>query len=263
MIGIISGSGISRWPGLVDRRLHHAETRFGTINVTIGTIDNTEVAHVSRHGPSHERLSHQVNHKANLTALIDLGVEAVIGCSACGAVQPSLEPGSIIVFDELFFASNRMPDGSLCSWYDTPGHEARGHWIFDYPFSAALRESLISAGKGLDAKIVNSGVYGHVDGPRFNSRTEIYAMATCGVDAISQTGGPETVLAGEAGLPYALLGYVTDYANGVTKDPEPIEALLNRMHVSGERLADLIRTALPLLNVQGLQPAGEVFRVGS
>ena len=33
--------------------------------------------------------------------------------------------------------------------------------------------------------------------------------------AVSQTAGPETVLAGEAEIPYALLGYATDYANGV------------------------------------------------
>ena len=35
----------------------------------------------------------------------------------------------------------------------------------------------------------------------------------------------ETVLAGEAEIPYALIGYATDYANGVAEEPTPIERL--------------------------------------
>ena len=61
----------------------------------------------------------------------------------------------------------------------------------------------------------DGGCYGHVDGPRFNTRTEIAHARGGGVTAVSQTAGPETVLAGEAEIPYALLGYATDYANGV------------------------------------------------
>ncbi len=156
-----------------------------------------------------------------------------------------------------------MPDDSLCTWFDTPGQKGRGHWIFDHPFSDDLRNSLLTAGKESEAKILTSGVYGHVDGPRFNSRTEISALAALGVTAISQTGGPETVLAGESQLPYALVGYVTDYANGVANTPEPIEALIARMRVSADRFAELIRAALPLVNAHTPQPAGEVFQVES
>ena len=46
-------------------------------------------------------------------------------------------------------------------------------------------------------------------------------LAASGVSAVSQTAGPETVLAGEAGIPYALLGFVTDYANGVSAPSRP------------------------------------------
>ena len=44
-----------------------------------------------------------------------------------------------------------------------------------------------------------------------------------GVTAVSQTAGPETVLCGEAELPYALLGFLTDYANGVKDEATPVE----------------------------------------
>ena len=58
----------------------------------------------------------------------------------------------------------------------------------------------------------DGGCYGHVDGPRFNTKAEIRGLAAAGVTAVSQTAGPETVLAGEAELPFALVGYATDYA---------------------------------------------------
>ena len=80
--------------------------------------------------------------------------------------------------------------------------------------------------------IRDGGVYGHVDGPRFNTRAEIRGLAACGVTHVSQTGGPEAVLCGEAELPYALLGYATDYANGVTDEATPVQTLLDMMAAS-------------------------------
>ena len=49
---------------------------------------------------------------------------------------PSSNSGSLVIFDDLHFISNRLPDGSLCTFYDTPGDPARGHWILHGgPFS--------------------------------------------------------------------------------------------------------------------------------
>ena len=78
----------------------------------------------------------------------------------------------------------------------------------------------------------DGGCYGHVDGPRFNTRAEIRGLAAAGVTAVSQTAGPETVLAGEAELPFALVGYATDYANGVQAEATPVERLLELIAAS-------------------------------
>jgi len=48
--------------------------------------------------------------------------------------------------------------------------------------------------------------------PRFNTPSEIAQLAACGVTAVSQTAGPETVLCGELELPFGLIGFVTDFA---------------------------------------------------
>ncbi|WP_137123275.1 MTAP family purine nucleoside phosphorylase [Segeticoccus rhizosphaerae] len=261
-IGLLTGSGAHDWPGLHDAARRTVATEHGPVDVVEGTVAGAEVVQVSRHGPAHERLSHQVTHKANLAALLGEGVDAVIAVTVCGAVDPTLEPGTLVVFDDLYFPTNRLPDGSACTWFDQPGAAGRGHWIFDRPFSEPLRQALLQGhpDAGILSTVHDGGCYGHVDGPRFNTRTEIAALAQVGVTAVSQTAGPEVVLAGEAGLPLALVGFVTDYANGVASEPEPVQALLARLADSATHLARLVERALP--HVGDLTGAGVVHRVG-
>lgn len=260
-VGLITGSGSYAWPGLADPRPLTVATGYGTADVTEGTIGGVPVVHLSRHGAGHARLSHQVAHRANLAALRERGVDCLLSLTVCGAVDPTLAPGSLVVFDDLYFPANRLPDGSMCTWFDVPGAAGRGHWIVDRPFSEGIRTALLTAGAAGAAGPVPvraGGCYGHVDGPRFNTRTEIAALAGLGVTAVSQTAGPEVVLAGEAELPMALAGFVTDYASGVSDVPEPVEALLARMAASTGVFAALVEAALPLL--AAVRPAGVVYR---
>ena len=106
----------------------------------------------------------------------------------------------------------------------------------------------------------DGGCYGHVDGPRFNTKAEIRGLAATGVTAVSQTAGPETVLAGEAQLPFALVGYATDYANGVQAEATPVERLLELIAASTGTFARLLEAALPRIDAAALAPAGVVYR---
>ena len=231
-VGLITGSGAYSWPSLEHASAGTADTRYGTVPITRGTVGQVEVVHLARHGHGHARLSHQVQHRANLAALVDCQVDALISMTVCGAVDAALTPGSLLVFDDLYFPDNRLPDGSPCTWHDQPGARGRGHWIFDRPFCEPLRRRALAVAANQRVPAVDGGCYGQVAGPRFNSRTEIRALASAGVAAVSQTAGPEVVLAGEAELPMLLLGYVTDYANGVTDGPQPIEELQRHLHAS-------------------------------
>jgi 5'-methylthioadenosine phosphorylase len=226
--------------------------------VSFGRVAGVELAHVSRHGAGHTRLSNHVEHRANLSALRAAGVDCLFSFTVCGATRRELRLGSLVVFNDFYFPSNRLPDGALCTWYTGAGQSGRGHWIFDDPFSSPLRSCLITAAEGLDLAVEGSGCYGHVDGPRFNSRAEIAALRSAGVTAVSQTAGPEVVLAGEACLPMVLVGYLTDYANGVNEPAEPVEALLGRIATSTEVFGSLLASALPAL--ENVEPAGIVHR---
>jgi purine nucleoside phosphorylase len=261
-IGIITGSGTHALPEFDEAEAVDLETPFGACSVTRGRYGGVEALHVSRHGAGHIRLSNHVTHRANIWALKELGAEAVIGCTACGAVDPTLELGSLVVFEDLHFASNRLPDGSLCTFFTEPGDPMRGHWILHGgPYSAAVREALIAGATAAGHPFRPTGAYGHVDGPRFNTPTEIAQLAACGVVAVSQTGGPETTLCGELELPFGLIGFVTDYANEVRPgETTPVGTLLHLMERSRSIFADVLLQALPALERSSPSAAGVMAR---
>ncbi|MGI8903238.1 MAG: MTAP family purine nucleoside phosphorylase [Solirubrobacteraceae bacterium] len=263
-IGIITGSGTYALPGFEAAEAVTLETPFGQAAATRGSYGETDAIHVSRHRVGHVRLSNHVNHRANIWALRELGATMVIGCTACGAIDPTLELGSLVVFDDLHFVSNRLPDGSLCTFFTEEADAARGHWILHGgPFSEGLRSVLLAAATQAGHPARARGTYGHVDGPRFNTPSEIAQLAACGVTAVSQTAGPETVLCGELELPFALLGFVTDYANEVKPgEPTPVATLIGLMGTSTTIFAEVLHGALVRLAAPApaSAPAGTVYR---
>jgi len=259
-IGIITGSGTYALPELEADAPGRVATPFGDALVSEGRFAQADVLHVARHGEGHRRLSSAVTHQANIWALRERGAQAILAVTVCGSLDPDLELGTLIVFDDLHFLANRLPDGSLCTLHTEPGARGRGHWIFDLPFSEPLRAALLRGAADSGLAVRDGGCYGHVDGPRFNTRSEIRALMGAGVTAVSQTAGPETVLAGEAGVPYALVGYATDYANGVKPDdPTPVAELVRLIGASTEVFGRLLETAVPHAVAAAPEPVGTHF----
>jgi purine nucleoside phosphorylase len=260
VIGILTGSGTYALPGFEGAGPEEVATPFGPAFVSTGSFAGAQVLHVARHRAGHRLLSSQVTHQANVWALRELGALGVLAVTVCGALDPELELGSLVVFDDLHFLANRLPDGSICTLHTEPGTPGRGHWIFDRPFSPMLRAALLEGAREARHPVRDGGCYGHVDGPRFNTRTEIRMLQQAGVTVVSQTAGPETVLCGEADLPYALIGYATDYANGVSPEPTPVEELVRLIGASTQTFAETLAAAVPRAAAATLEPTGTHYR---
>src|SRR3954447_18744242 len=146
-VGIITGSGTYSLPELEAGEPEDVETEWGPVRVTRGAFAGVDVVHVSRHGEGHVRLSNHVTHRANVAALKDAACDAVLAVTVCGAVDPSVTLGSLIVFDDLHFTANRLADGSLCTFHLEPGDADRAHWIYEDPYSEELRRALLEGAR--------------------------------------------------------------------------------------------------------------------
>lgn len=257
MISYIVGSGFYDQPGFSPVEV---ATRHGSVKVWLGEAGGRPMALVSRHGPGHERLSNQVNHRANLLALKQVGATAVVSCSVCGVLRSDWAIGRPLLAMEMYFPSNRLPEGELCTVFDQPGEPGRGHLIAGSLLDGALSAAIAQVWRehGLAPA---EGVYGHVDGPRLNTKTEIKALRAAGVDFISQTCGPEAVLANELELPYALAAFGVDHANGVVDPPTPPEVLGANLGAGTKAFRTLIESLAEPAG--GFRFANFVYRFGT
>ena len=257
-VGIITGSGTYELPG--ERETRVVENRFGEVEVSLFSAGPWTVGSISRHQKNHRHLPHTIPHQANLTALSELGARAVLATTVVGAVDPGVRLGRPVLFDDLFFPTNLLPNGAECTIFTEPGDPIRGHLIWDEPFAPRLRRKLELATEDLGLEAAVGGVYGHTNGPRFESRAEVRWLATAGVTAVSQTCGPEAVLAGELELPYALVGFPVNYATGISHSRrEDLDGLLA---LSTEVLPRVVLRTLEMLEEEDLTfDHGYVYRV--
>ncbi|WDE98457.1 MTAP family purine nucleoside phosphorylase [Lentisphaera profundi] len=234
MIGIITGSG------LYDLALENVENclisnKFGQVTLVKACFKGVPVVFYSRHGKNHERLPNMLNYRAYMLAMKELGVDRIIATTVCGVCKSDIPLAKLLLFNDVFFPDNRLPSGELCSIYTAENDPQRGHLI---------AASLIHQGFQKDLSqfdTVKNLTYGHVNGPRLNSKSEINFIANY-ADVISQTCGPEAVLAGELVIPYLLLGFGIDYANGVNSEPTSIDELNANMLKSPKVFKEAINT---------------------
>ncbi len=258
-VGVVTGSGLYSFPGEVHEE--RVETVFGEALVSVGQVGRWRVGAIPRHGPGHRYLPHQVKYQANFAALSQLGARAVLATTVVGAVDPALVLGRPVLFDDLFFPDNRLPNGKDCTIFVEPGDPERGHLILDEPFSPHIRYRVAQAAKKLKLEPTIGGVYGHTNGPRFETRSEIRSLADSGVTAVSQTCGPEAVLAGELKIPYALIGFPVNHATGVG-EPETKEDLDRRLALSKETLPRLLLRTIETLEEEDFAfDYGYVYRM--
>ena len=116
--GILGGTGLYEMDGLEISEEIQLETPFGTPSDSymVGNLEGIPVAFLSRHGRGHRHLPHELNYRANIYGFKMLGVDYLIGVSACGSLQEEYRPGDIVIPDQLF---DRTRNRAL-SFFDDP-----------------------------------------------------------------------------------------------------------------------------------------------
>lgn len=208
---VIGGTGLYALDELLDRVQITPTSTYGALSgpITVGTWHGQRVAFLARHGADHSIAPHRVNYRANLDGLRQLGVRSVVAVNAVGGIAEDCGPQVLAVPDQLI----DYTQGRISSFSDQPG-VAVEHIDFSDPYSEPLRQQLLQAAQSAGVAVRAGGVYGCTEGPRLETRAEIRRMARDGSDLVGMTGMPEAALAREAGLDYASLCVVANWAAG-------------------------------------------------
>jgi 5'-methylthioadenosine phosphorylase len=208
-IGIIGGSGLDNPEILKDARDIDVDTPYGkpTSPLKLGKINDVDVVLIARHGREHTIPPTQVNYRANIQALKDQGCSHILATTACGSLREEIERGDLVILDQ-FIDFTRLRKISFFEEFD-PG--AMKHTPMADPYSAELRKILIETAKELNLKHNETGTVVTIEGPRFSTRAESNMFRIWGADVINMSIAPETILANEAGIPYAAIAMSTDY----------------------------------------------------
>jgi len=243
-IGIFGGSGFYEFLESVETV--EVATPFGEPSAppVIGEIGGKRVAFLPRHGRRHELPPAQINYRANVWALKELGVRRIIGPCASGALRPDLELGEFVVCDQFVDRTVGRDD----TFYEGPDTT---HVSAADPYCPDLRRILVETAREHDISVRDEGTVVVIQGPRFSTRAESEWFQKMGWDVINMTAYPEGYLARELEVCYATIAMVTDHDVGVEgAAPVSTETVMEVFTENNAKLRELLFAAIPKIGPQ-------------
>lgn len=243
-IGIIGGSGLSELD--IKRETISIKTPYGepSCYYEIEDFNTTRILFLRRHGLKHSIPPHQVNYRANIFGFKELETERIIGIFAVGTLNEKIPPGSIVIPDQIIDFTQGMRKNTFFE------NGRVVHIDFTEPFCRELRNCLIETAQRLDLRVVSSGTYICVNGPRLETAAEIRFFKTIGADIVGMTIMPEASLSREMELCYAAVGVVANYAAGISKKPLTVKEVVEAMHNSLDSVRMFIRETIKTIPKQ-------------
>ena len=205
-LGIIGGSGLYKMEGFKKTKWKKINTPWGkpSDEVLIAKHDNEEICFIPRHSRGHKINPTNINFRANIDAMKQLGVTDIISVSAVGSLKENLEPGKFVIVDQFI-------DRTFSRIKTFFNEEIVAHVSMAKPTSPGLSNCCEAALKKLNINYQAGGIYVVMEGPQFSTLAESNLYRSWGADIIGMTNMPEAKLAREAEIRYSTVAMVTDY----------------------------------------------------
>jgi 5'-methylthioadenosine phosphorylase len=208
MLAIIGGSGLYPLAGLEISQQLQVVTPFGLPSDLIycGNYADQQVLFLSRHGQGHRLLLHEINYRANIFALKQLGATQVLSISAAGSLREAIAPGDLALVEQYFDHTRGVRQGSFF------GAGLCAHISTAQPCCPALNGDILAAAQRLEQTVHSNSTYACVEGPRLGTSAESHFLRDAvKADLVGMSNIPEAFLAREAELAYSSLCLITDY----------------------------------------------------
>lgn len=239
-IGIIGGSGLYSMPGFTNIREEKITTPFGDPSdpLVLGELEGRKVAFLARHGKGHRILPTELNFRANIYAMKQLGVERILSVSAVGSLKEEHKPTDFVIPDQFI-------DRTFARTSTFFGDGIVGHVAFGDPVCATVAKTFEGACAEVGVVGKNGGTYICMEGPQFSTRAESKLYRSWGADVIGMTNLQEAKLAREAEICYATLAMVTDYDCWFEgHDDVTVDAIIKVMHTNSTNAAKVVKAAV-------------------
>ena len=205
-LAIIGGSGLYEIEGLEKPKWNKIKTPWGkpSDQVLSFKYKGKDVNFLPRHAKGHKISPTNINFRANIDALKQLGVTDIVSVSAVGSLKENLDPGTFVLVDQFIdrtFARKK-------TFFD---EEIVAHVSMAYPTSRGLSNACEDAIKNLKIKYQSGGTYVVMEGPQFSTLAESNLYRSWKADVIGMTNMPEAKLAREAEIRYTTVAMVTDF----------------------------------------------------
>jgi len=205
-LGIIGGSGLYKMDGFEKTKWKKVKTPWGkpSDEILIAKLDKEEIYFIPRHSRGHKINPTNINFRANIDAMKQLGVTDIISVSAVGSLKEDLNPGKFVIVDQFI---DRTFSRSK-TFFD---EEIVAHVSMAKPTSSGLSKCCEAALKKLNISHQIGGTYVVMEGPQFSTLAESNLYRSWNADVIGMTNMPEAKLAREAEIRYCTVAMVTDY----------------------------------------------------
>jgi len=239
-VAIIGGTGIYDPRLLENIRVESVNTPFGSLAVKVGTYQDKEVAFLARHGEDHSVPPHLVNYRANIWGLKMLGVKDILATAAVGSLNTQMEPKKFVFVDQFLDFTKCRPH--------TLVKKGVVHLDMSEPYCPELRKILVDAAQKMGLQHHSAGTYVCTEGPRFETPAEIRMYKKFGGDVAGMTGVPEVVMAREAGMCYASIAMVTNFAAGISQQQLTHREVIEVVNQNVDKMRILIFNVITRLN---------------
>ena len=242
-IGIIGGSGLYSMPGLTDIHEQALSTPFGdpSDSFILGNLEGRKVAFLARHGRGHRLLPSELNFRANIYAMKQLGVERIVSVSAVGSLKEEHKPTDFVVPDQFI-------DRTFLRTSTFFGNGVVGHVAFGDPVCATVAKAAVDACAAAGVVGKSGGTYVCMEGPQFSTKAESNLYRSWGADVVGMTNLQEAKLAREAEICYATVAMVTDYdCWHPGHDSVTVDQIVAVLHQNAENAAKVVRATVAAL----------------
>ena len=217
-----------------------AQTNFGEVPLTCVKSGSNELIFLERHHGQGTTPPHNINHRANIEAMLGAGVDAILAVCSVGTIPEDFPPGSV------GYATQYIDfTGVTMSFHDDDAQFTSMTKPFDEDMNQKLESVLSNIQPGLSL----ARTYWLAQGPQFETAAEIDAIEKLGGEVVGMTMPRECKLAAEVGIPYAAILVASNWAAG--REPGDSSKDLDHQEVSStaeSRLGPVVECIKSLSN---------------